>query len=213
MFLVALALGAGAGRLIWRDPHPVRPVRWSNLVLLLPALLAGPAFLLLLRLYPAGITTDGPVWLMGLALFRFLLLLLFTAVHSLPLFNPQQQASRWYSRLPLFVLVAGLAGETAVLLANHGVWPVSQTLFPAPDASWTAAMSRPAYVFLQNRSSQQVLPWLGLIWPLPKALRPLSALPAISPAQVVTALGCFWAGLAHMQAKTSKNAPQASPNA
>lgn len=213
--LFGLSAGLLVGILLKRTWRPLLFESWRALFLLIPATLASSSFFILMRLWPDRVMRDGPFLLMSLALLRFFIWSLFFLINTLPasLFSKQADTKlNVMQKLAMLPALLGISGETAVLLVNHGTWPVSEILLTrsVPPAV-IAGIRNNAYIFLRLITPETGLPWLGQIWPFPVFFQGLTAIPAISPAELLTAAGFFLIGVSqfsvhpvHHSARTSQ---------
>lgn len=198
--MITLLAGLACGLVVSRRWRPLLAEHWRALFLLLPAIVVSSLPFFLYTYKPEWIGTDDRRLLLSLILLRFLLFCLLLLLNLLP--------ARWFSAHPgsgltilqkicLLPLLLGLAGETAVLLLNQGYWPVAEAILTEnANPAFAAGVRNDAYVFLRVIDNETYLPWLGQIWPCPwPASWRLAALPAISPAEVLSAAGLFLIGI------------------
>jgi hypothetical protein len=200
LYFVALSAGLLIGLIISRRWRPLLAERWRGLVLTVPAIVISALPFLIWQLRPEWIWSDDHSYLMVLVLLRSLIWILLLILNLLPVrWFPRQEGCGLTRLQKIFLLpvMAGLAGEAAVLLLNNGFWPVSASLLTqSADPAVAAGIRNNAFLFLRVIDQSTRLPWLGQIWSCPWLCRyNLAVLPTISPAELTTAAGLFGVGL------------------
>jgi hypothetical protein len=198
--LVALIGGLLIGLAVRRQGQVLLMARWRGLFLAVPALLAGALATQSLQVLPAWLGTAPTPFRIGLITLSYLLWIFLLVLNLLPaaLFRTSPtRALSLIQKLALLPLLAGLSGEAAVLLLNGGIWPVADSILTrSVDPALAEGIRNGAYRYLRVLDTTTRLPWLGQIWPCPSlAQYRLSVLPAISPAQALTAFSLFLIGL------------------
>jgi hypothetical protein len=218
--LIALIIGLLAGLLATGRPRMLLLDRWRTLPVLFLALLAGLLQVLLARLAPGVIWTEDRLLLTSLIAVRHMLGLLFIGINIWP--RPKSLVSRvidgqvslpattgdmsWFHRVSLLVVAAGLIGEGAVMIANHGYMPIPEKYLQfIQDPVMIVGIRNEALLMKQLTNPQTHLAWLGQNWhwPLLSALH-LSAFPFVSPSETIVAAGLALTGF--LQFFSSKTA-------
>lgn len=199
LYLTVLAAGLLAGLLISRRWRPLLLENWRVLPLMPLAALTGALPWILSIRRPDWLWAGDRRVLIGLVALRCLFWIFLILVNLLPAAvfrNPAKGLPGW-QKLALLLVLAGLAGEAAVLLLNHACWPVAESfLTDAQNQAVIAGIRNQAYQMLQVIGPQTHLPWLGQIWAWKwPVFGAFSALPTISPAEVMIAAGLFLTGL------------------
>jgi len=204
---VALVLGLLTGLVVTGRLRPLLLERWHALPLLAAAALAGLLPPLLAARAPEWLWTGNRLLLLGFIALRHGLLMGFVVINLWPrpisrinritgnqtLTPAGRPRIRWFHRILLLAVSAGLAAEACVLLLNHGFMPIPKDYLDlVTDPATVMGIQNQALLMKQLIGPATRLPWLGQIWhwPLLQILR-LSVFPFISPAEVWTTISVF----------------------
>ena len=197
--LLSFILGLLLGLMLTRRLRPLlfeRIRAWPVLVFMLLASLLMPLFD---RFWPALLWTEDRALLLTFQVLPILLALFFILVNLLPDKRIESGRSpvRWYHRAALLFVAAGLMTVAAVLLPNHGYWPIPETyLASITDPVVAEGIRNQALLLKRLIGPETVLPRLGQVWHSELlTMLHLSLFPFISPGEVIIAGGLFLSGL------------------
>jgi len=196
--LLALFLGLLLGLMLTRRLRPLLLERLRALPILVLCLLAGLLLPVFNRYWPDLLWTDDRALLLALQTLPTLFALLFIAVNCLPghWFTAAPKPVRWYHRLSLLIVAAGLIINSAVLLGNAGYWPIPENyLADIANPVTVEGIRNQALLLKRLIGPDTVLPSWGQVWRsnLLTAMH-LSPFPYISPGEVLVAAGLFLSG-------------------
>jgi hypothetical protein len=200
LYLVSLFTGLLIGLAFYGHWRPLLAERWRGLVLILPGILVSASPFILWQINPGWIISSDRIILTALISLRSMIWIFFLSLNLLPrrLFSKTEKPGlTWVQKLFVCPVVLGLVGEAAVLVLNHGTWPVPEPiLVHAVTPAMAAGIRNQAYLFLRVIDESTCLPWLGQVWYVPLLSRMhFSTLPTISPAEALTAAGLFGIGI------------------
>lgn len=196
--LLSLFLGLLLGLMLTRRLRPLLLERLRALPILVLCLLTSFLPTIFSRFWPGLLWTGDRSLLLTLLILPTLLALFFIIINCLPghWFTAAPKSVRWYHRLSLLIIAAGLIANATVLLNNAGYWPIPASyLSIINDPVIVEGIRNQALLLKRLIGPETVLPGWGQVWrsDLLTALH-LSPFPYISPGEVLVSAGLFLSG-------------------